>query len=114
MWVMLYAQAGLMDGSDQANVLVFRQQMFGPRGVFLLPAENQVPPPTSFASTALEVKQIAASLADLGFSNDASLSVLAVELLPPVVGQRLDPLGVNLGSQRILRTSALTPVPVIC
>jgi hypothetical protein len=53
------------------------------------------------------------------------LSVLAVELLPfgvavprdgprPVASAIGDPLGADLGSRRILRTSPLTALPDIC
>jgi hypothetical protein len=49
----------------------------------------------------------------LGFARTAPLSVLALELLPQDVPPA-DPLGAQLGGQRILRNSALTPVPVIC
>ena len=36
-----------------------------------------------------------------------------IELLPQDIPPA-DPLGADLGGQRILRTSALTPVPAIC
>jgi len=38
---------------------------------------------------------------------------MAVELFPQD-SEPQDPLGAALGSQRILRTSPLAPVPVIC
>jgi hypothetical protein len=41
------------------------------------------------------------------------LSVLAVELLPEV-NRAPDPLGADLGSTRMLRTSRLVPVPPVC
>jgi hypothetical protein len=41
------------------------------------------------------------------------LSVLAVEVLPEAV-QVPDPVGADLGQVRVLRTSPLTPVPLIC
>ena len=53
------------------------------------------------------------SLEALGFHDNAPLSVLAVELLPQDMIPA-DPLGANLGGQRILRTSPLTPVPPMC
>jgi hypothetical protein len=53
------------------------------------------------------------ALAALGFARTTPLSVLAVELLPQDAAPT-DPLGADLGGQHILRTSALTPVPVIC
>jgi hypothetical protein len=57
-----------------------------------------------------EVRRVLQALA---FSEKAPLSVLAVELLPNGVDV-VDPLGVGLGAQRILRTSPLVPVPGIC
>jgi hypothetical protein len=75
----------------------------------------------------------------LGLAQTSSLSVLAVELLPfgqirsrtdagpitesaeaggaPAAGAAAaapDPLGADLGSRRILRTSPLTALPAIC
>ena len=48
-----------------------------------------------------------------GFGLKAPLSVLAVELLPQS-GFCAKPLQADLGNQRILRTSALIPVPQMC
>jgi hypothetical protein len=75
-------------------------------------------------------KGIEASLALLSLPRTSPLSVLAVELLPgpltvleapgrpphtPSDAERAeDPLGTNLGLRRIMRTSPLTAVPVIC
>jgi hypothetical protein len=42
------------------------------------------------------------------------LSVLAVEVLPPRADEIRDEMGQNIGQVRILRTSALTPVPPAC
>jgi hypothetical protein len=50
----------------------------------------------------------------LGLPLDASLSVIAVELLPEPNGQAREPLTSQLGDVRIYRTSPLTPVPEIC
>ena len=41
------------------------------------------------------------------------LSVLAVEMLPEL-NRAPDPLGTDLGSTRILRSSRLVPVPPVC
>jgi hypothetical protein len=49
----------------------------------------------------------------MAFEQSAPLSVMAVELLPQDIEPQ-DPLGADLGGQRILRTSPLTAVPVIC
>jgi hypothetical protein len=53
------------------------------------------------------------ALQALAFEKSAALSVVAVELFPQDIEPQ-DPLGADLGSQRILRTSPLEPVPVIC
>jgi hypothetical protein len=66
-----------------------------------------------FGTATFSAAEIESALRALTFRADAPLSVLAVELLPEV--QELpDPLGADLGSQRILRTSPLIPVPAIC
>ena len=49
----------------------------------------------------------------MAFEQSAPLSVMAVELFPQDIEPQ-DPLGADLGSQCILRTSPLEPVPVIC
>ena len=49
----------------------------------------------------------------LGLPLSSPLSVLAVELLPER-NRASDPLGGDLGSTRILRTSPLTRVPPVC
>jgi hypothetical protein len=60
--------------------------------------------------SASEVKR---ALASLTLDPDTPLSSLAVETLPG--GLRLpDPLGTQLGQERLLRTSPLVPVPAIC
>jgi hypothetical protein len=74
-------------------------------------------------------KQIAAVLRQLGLPPTSPLSALAAEILPgpiqsppdrPDVAAQAttsagpDPLGVELGSRRILRTSPLTAAPAIC
>jgi hypothetical protein len=54
-------------------------------------------------------------LNELALPMDSPLSVLAVEMLPTGSTEEPDdPLGRDLGTQRILRTSPLTPVPPIC
>jgi hypothetical protein len=116
----VYAQAKLIDGSDNVNVLLTRHQM--PAPLVLRDALSGFEDGVSsmaglttpiYAATAISWKEISAALRSTGFKDDASLSVLAVELLPS--GEVFDePLGTNLGKQRILRTSPLVKVPVIC
>ena len=106
--VQLYAQAEQIDAADRRNVLLGRKPGAWSRDTAETARASNAYGETSFATA--EIEQV---LAALGFARTAPLSVLAVELLPQ--DQPLtDPLGADLGGQRILRTSALIPVPVIC
>jgi len=107
-WVMLYAQAEQMDGTDRRNILLGRKPARWSRQTF-----EQARASNAYGSATFGDAEIRLALQALAFDKDAPLSVLAVELLPN--GDRVaDPLGADLGTQRILRTSALTPVPKIC
>jgi hypothetical protein len=108
MWVLLYAQAEQIDGADRRNVLLGRKSAPWPRKTFELARASSAYGEASFGTAEVEL-----ALRALGFVRTAPLSVLAVELLPQDVTPP-DPLGADLGGQRILRTSALTPVPAIC
>ena len=57
--------------------------------------------------------EIELALASLGLPESSPLSVLAVEMLPEL-NRAPDPLGTDLGSTRILRSSRLVPVPPVC
>jgi hypothetical protein len=107
-WVLLYAQAEQIDGADRRNVLLGRKAGIWPRKTFELARASNAYGEASFGTAEVEL-----ALRSLGFARTAPLSVLAVELLPQDQNPA-DPLGANLGGQRILRSSALTPVPVIC
>jgi hypothetical protein len=107
-WVLLYAQAEQADGEDRRNVLLSHKRAFPSRISF-----EQPQPPTTYGVSTWSTSEVRDLLTALGFSPQASLSCLAVELLPN--GATLaDPLGGDLGQQRILRVSSLTPVPAIC
>lgn len=108
MWVLLYAQAEQIDGADRRNVLLGRKAAPWPRQTFETARGSYAYGEASFSDS-----EVMLSLRALGFVKTAPLSVLAVELLPQDVPPN-DPLGSDLGGQRILRSSALTPVPVIC
>ena len=57
--------------------------------------------------------EVALQLEGLGLGATMPLSCLAVETLP--ASQALaDPLGADLGYERILRTSPLTAIPTLC
>jgi hypothetical protein len=112
MWALLYAQAARLDGSGEwSNVLIERAQMMP---VFEYPTKQPVRfPPTQCGSGSFLVSDYLQILLSLGFDADAPLSVLAVEMMPQdeILA---DPLGADLGGQRILRSSGLVSVPVIC
>jgi hypothetical protein len=60
-----------------------------------------------------DVKTVSAVLATLGLKANAPMSVLVVEMTPQDV-EPDDPLGPNLGRQRILRSSNPVALPHIC
>jgi hypothetical protein len=107
MWVLLYVQAEQIDGQDKRNILLSRKEAASSE-------KDVVSHQTNVYGEALfAAADISSALSQLGFIAQAPLSVLAVEMLPQDVVPQ-DPLGANLCGQRILRTSALTPVPSIC
>ena len=108
MTVLLYAQAEQIDGADRRNVLLGRKPAQWPRQTFENARASNAYGEASFGTAEIEL-----ALRALGFARTAPLSVLAVELLPQDVAPA-DPLGADLGGQRFLRSSALTPVPVLC
>jgi hypothetical protein len=107
-WVLLYAQAEQIDGADRRNVLLGRKPAPWLRKTFETARASNAYGEASFGTAEIEL-----ALRSLGFVRTAPLSVLAVELLPQDIPPT-DPLGADLGGQRILRSSALTPVPAIC
>jgi hypothetical protein len=107
-WVLLYAQAEQVDGADRRNVLLLRKPARWDRVGY-----DQSPASYSFGIATFGAAEVTLALETLGFADTAPLSVLAVELLPNGVSLA-DPLGAQLGTQRILRTSPLVPVPAIC
>jgi hypothetical protein len=107
-WVLLYAQAEQIDGEDRRNVLLGRSPALWERRTF-----QQAMASNAYGEASFSTAQVEFGLRALSFARTAPLSVLAVELLPQEVPPP-DPLGADLGGQRILRISALTPVPAIC
>jgi len=107
-WVLLYAQAEQIDGADRRNVLLGRKPAPWLRKTFETARSSIAYGEASFGTAEIEL-----ALRSLGFVRTAPLSVLAVELLPQDIPPT-DPLGADLGGQRILRSSTLTPVPAIC
>ncbi|MCX6629465.1 MAG: hypothetical protein NTW28_17750, partial [Candidatus Solibacter sp.] len=115
---LLYAQVLQADAQSWRNILIARAP-----GAPLSPGDHVVEDPR-FLPALMEFQQtvIVATLRQLGLPLDSPLSVVAVEMLPenpgkpnPAVFVRVQsPLGADLGQVRILRASALTPVPAIC
>jgi hypothetical protein len=107
MWVLLYAQAQQVDGSGRRNVLLSRQQAQVQRSTVPAPRTD------GFGEAFFPATGVQVLLQAMAFEQSAPLSVMAVELLPQDIEPQ-EPLGADLGGQRILRTSPLTAVPVIC
>jgi hypothetical protein len=107
-WVLLYAQAEQIDGADKRNVLLSRKLASWQRKTF-----EQARASNAYGDASFGTFEVEPSLQSLGFARTAPLSVLAVELLPQDIPPP-DPIGADLGGQRILRSSALIPVPAIC
>jgi hypothetical protein len=115
-WILIYAQAQQLDGTAYHNIFLLPPQFATP-----VPAGSiDVPNPRRgrqafavFGFADFDPKIVASALARLGFGRDAGISVLAVEMMPQDDVPR-DPLGGDIGRQRILRTSLLTSVPRNC
>ena len=128
---MLYAQVMQADGASYRNILlthargttISRRILESAKGVALSPR----PPETPRAGYEFAESVIRRRLIQFGLSETRPSSALAVELLPfdtardvearDVGGDQSaqpDPLGTQLGSRRILRTSPLTAVPAVC
>jgi hypothetical protein len=107
-WGLLYTQVAQIDGQDQRNVLLGRR-LLEP----LLPPTDQRETLDTVGTARWEQQEIDPQLEALGLPRNALLSVLTVELLPEFA-RKPDPLGADLGSVRILRTSPLIKVPEVC
>jgi hypothetical protein len=108
-WVALYAQVIQADGADTRNVLLSHR-----------PARSRRPPlhdrqvwDSAYALATWSNDEVRLMLDALTLEPHTPLSALAVETLPGDAPLP-DPLGADLGHQRILRTSPLVPVPEIC
>jgi hypothetical protein len=108
MWIVLYAQVVQADGADHRNILLSRKPAMLRRKKDI--GQVTVEPRGDARWTQAEIE---IALAWIGLPNSNPLSVLAIELLPEF-NRAPDPLGADLGSTRILRTSRLVPVPPVC
>ena len=108
-YVMLYAQVYQSDNLDFRNVLLSHKQARFLRK----PIEGQSVIDAFYADATWSATEIRFMLAGLTLPTDTPLSCLAVETLPG--GASIpDPMGANLGNERVLRTSPLVAVPAIC
>lgn len=100
-WFLLYAQAAQIDGGEEMrNILVGRQLgWWGKDGIDSV--------------TEFSVPQAVAMMSQYGLRPNVGLSAMAVEMVRQV-DYVSDPLGGDLGRQRILRTSCLVAVPAMC
>ena len=95
----------------QADGAAWRNVLLGKKPA--LPFESIHKDSSSYGKASWSNDEVAYILEMLTLRQDTPLSCLAVETLPggaPVP----DPLGTNLGYQRLLRTSSLVPIPSIC
>ena len=109
LYVMIYAQVVQSDGADYRNVLLSHKPGLFPRRQ----RDNQNPPDALYGSATWSNAEITLLLGGLTLSPDTPLSCLAVETLPGGTPFP-DPLGGDLGQERLLRSSPLVPVPAIC
>lgn len=102
MWFLLYAQAAQIDGGvEKRNILVAR----APGSTAI---DGQLESRCMFSRLTVN------TMLDMyGLKRNTPLSALAVELFNQV-DSVVDPLGGDLGRQRILRTSCLVAVPGMC
>jgi hypothetical protein len=109
-YVMIYAVVYQSDDQDFRNVLLSHKLARLQRKHL---DDRQISPDALYADASWSSSEIKFMLDGLTLGTDTPLSCLAVETLPG--GSNIeDPLGANLGQERLLRASPLVPVPPIC
>jgi hypothetical protein len=108
-WILLYTQVAQCDGADHRNVLLGRK----PARFTRKPLDDRQALDASFGSANWSNDEVSWLLYALTLEASHALSCLAIETLPGSVPHP-DPLGADLGRERMLRTSPLMPVPAIC
>jgi hypothetical protein len=111
MWILLYTQVQRADRAGPQNVLLGRR--LGEPNLKQIRLESTRGAVDCYGTATWSQFEIGLLLETIGLAPDAPLSVLAVEILPGTEPAP-DPLGNNLGSERILRASPLIAVPDIC
>jgi hypothetical protein len=109
LWAMLYAQVRQADGLNSRNVLLGQKRLDFAGD----PIEAMRDISEWYGKAVFKESEVLAQLHEIGLDKSASLSVTVVELLPNAKAVP-DPLGSNLGTKRILRTSDLIPVALAC
>jgi hypothetical protein len=107
LWIMLYAQVVQSDGADHRNVLL------GHKPAQVEPSQIEQLGAGRFGVATWSASEIRILLRTLTLGPDNPLSCLSVETLPTGTAV-LDAMGADLGQERILRTSPLVRVPIIC
>jgi len=108
-WGLLYVQVMQADGKDFRNILWGRKKM-----VLVRKKEHvRVSSLPLYGVCGWSEAEVATLLFSLGLPEDSPLSAMAVELFPNY-NRSADPLGSELGTTRIYRTSPLEPVMRIC
>ncbi len=106
LWMLMYTQVLQADGAGYRNILVAR------KAAAKTQTSNR---DTPIGAATFTEDEVGVTLASYALPATSPLSVLAVELLPAPDGPDLvDPLGAQLGYQRILRTSPLVKVADTC
>lgn len=108
-WGLLYAQVMQADGEAFRNILLGRKRMIPTRKRENI-LSRSLP---QYGLCSWSEAEVATLLFNLGLPEDSPLSAIAVELLPNF-DRSADPLGADLGSTRIYRTSPLESVMKIC
>ena len=110
LWGLLYVQVIQADGQAFRNILLARKRMVLNRKSENVRGRDSLP---RYGLSGWSEAEIEMLLLSLALPPDSSLSAMAIELFPNFE-RSADPLGGDLGSTRIYRTSPLEPVMKIC
>jgi hypothetical protein len=110
-WMLLYTQVERADRGARRNVLLGSRLATPDRSRGNI--EGGLRGAQLSGNAAWSQAEVSTLLESLGLAHETPLSVLAVEILPNEQ-PAADPLGSDLGSERILRTSPLLAVPDVC